>query len=202
MAMLDYGLLIKVLGRTTSAHDAEILVAIKKANEMLAKAGLQWRQVIVMLHNSGEAFERDFNTDALHRAAQAARASRFGDDLRKRQAERDKAYAQNEGQFYDGMWSEKGPGDDWPRAYTKAEPEVDAIDVEDDARVMTESITGEAAQTNWFVFAMVEPRIARWLFDKRESHAFHRILFAQVCEHGELGDNQIQVVQRMMMQGR
>jgi hypothetical protein len=39
-------LLIKLLKMTTSSHDAEALLAIRKANEQLAKFGGDWERLL------------------------------------------------------------------------------------------------------------------------------------------------------------
>ena len=39
-------LLIKLMGMTTSSNDAEALVALRKANELLKSAGWDWQKLI------------------------------------------------------------------------------------------------------------------------------------------------------------
>lgn len=46
-AKLNLDLLIKLMGMTTSANDAEALVAIRKANVVLQKFGGSWRDLLL-----------------------------------------------------------------------------------------------------------------------------------------------------------
>lgn len=41
-------LIVKVLGMTGSIHDGEALAAIRKANDLLKRAGVSWRDVIAL----------------------------------------------------------------------------------------------------------------------------------------------------------
>lgn len=41
-------LIVKVLGMTGSVHDGEALAAIRKANDLLKRAGVSWRDVIAL----------------------------------------------------------------------------------------------------------------------------------------------------------
>lgn len=42
--MIDVGKILRILERTSSTHDPEALVAIRKANELLEAAGMRWIQ--------------------------------------------------------------------------------------------------------------------------------------------------------------
>jgi hypothetical protein len=206
MPMIDWGLFIKIMSRTQSNQDGEVLIAIHKANDMLKKAGLQWHQVVNGTMSNGNAYNaEEIFRQATQRAREAREyASDFSTDaLRAKHAARDAEFsAKHESGDTNYGWTTKGPFDD-VHVYTKApEPEPPDDAVEDAARQQTESINGERAQTNWFVFAMTEPAVAEWLFRLREGHAFHRILFAQVLRRGELSEDQIEVCQRMMKRGQ
>ena|SRR5258708_4987622 len=51
-------LLLKLLGMTTSASDNEALMAIRRANELLTRAGWTWE---MLLKNKIKVFENPFN---------------------------------------------------------------------------------------------------------------------------------------------
>jgi hypothetical protein len=199
---LDVGLLIKIMGRTQSSSDGEVLIAIRKANEMLAKARVGWTEVISLGNGTGAAV-RD---EILRQATAQARERNFGEELRARQAQRDRAA--DERRFApdfatDGLsgWTtrdaytaERAPKPDWKI------PDDEADEIA--AREMAHQIEGELEQTNLFVFAMNEPEIARWLFEQRNSGIFTRVLFRQVCERGELAAGQRVVCHHMRERGR
>lgn len=44
--MIDRVLLAKILSRTSSSSDAEALTALKKANEVIGKAGTTWGEIL------------------------------------------------------------------------------------------------------------------------------------------------------------
>lgn len=47
MASLDLNLFRKIVGRFGSSHEPEVLIAVRKAQEMLKEAGLTWDDVLV-----------------------------------------------------------------------------------------------------------------------------------------------------------
>lgn len=52
---MNVEMLTKLLMMTTSSHDGEALVAIRKANEMLARDRLNWQDVMKRLQYREEA---------------------------------------------------------------------------------------------------------------------------------------------------
>src|SRR5262245_19973274 len=113
MANLDYGLLAKILGRLGSSHDGEVLAAARKAHELLSRAGITWGELLSrdyggprgtyadsswrqesedILRQTADAMRRkreELHEEILRRAAQA---QDFGDELRRRQADRERKW--------------------------------------------------------------------------------------------------------------
>lgn len=211
---VDFGLLIKILGLTQSANDAEALAAVRKANDMLKRASMQWGDLFNGAAHVRAAPRFDdmatFQEEILRQATANARS--FNEAMREKQRARDAKYQaepppRSTGWTeQEGRWSEKGPFDNIytnQHAYTQEpEPDVDEVQaelkIEAAAREMVEHLTNEEHQLNLYVFAMSEPDVAQWLFRLREGHVFHRLLFRQVCERGELGQAQLDVCEKMM----
>lgn len=199
MANLDYGRLLKILSLTASSNDGEALNALRAATKMLVEAKLSWEMLIRPGANpSYTPASPSYTEEILRKATEQARNRWAGaeayardfntDDLRARQAERDmryKAYEGDQTHYSESMgWTEKGPGDSY-RA------QVDETnDLHLDAEEMSNELADEQQRANYYVFAVVEPKLAKFLFDNRSSGFLPRILYRTVCETGDISEAQ------------
>lgn len=186
---IDRGRLLKLLALTTSQHDGEALNAIRAVNRLLAEAKVGFPDILVFDDHVKPApayHTMDFGVGQGRYSAQDLN----GDALRAKQAARDQQYTTTSKEH-------KGPFEPWD-----AEVQLDDSIWHDDAAEMASHITDEQQSVNFYCFAVVEPRLAQWIFRQRDATPFHHILYKQICTVGDLTDIQKVVARQTLTRER
>jgi hypothetical protein len=183
------------------------------ANKILAEAKVGWAQIIsapVIYKTTGNTYTEDIfrgATENVRRQREREREeARFNadfntDNLRKKQAERDQFYKQYERPGDESFWgwTEKGPFDAGPRVYThEPEPPDPQVQIELDAEQLSHTLSDEVEQANMYVFAVVEPELAKYLHDNRDGILLARVMYKTVVQTGDISEQQKQVLRQLM----
>jgi hypothetical protein len=210
VANIDFGRLLKILEMTASSHDGEALNAIRMANKILAEAKVSWAQIVanpVTYRTGGNTYTEEVFRGAAENVRRAREEARFNadfntDNLRAKQAERDARWKES----YDHTastfgWTEKGPFDAGPRTYsfTPGEETPDPqVQIELDAEQLSHTLSDEVEQANMYVFAVVEPELAKYLHDNRDGILLARVMYKTVVQTGDISEQQKQVLRQLM----